>query len=200
MSAVYVRQFPVDRKPEFLWAALVVGSLFVVSAIVLAPVLVSRGANPLSFTIYQTFSHLCHQLPDRSFHIVGQKFAVCSRCTGIYFGFAASVLLHPLSRPLRRTETPYRRWLFVAAVPLFVDVAVTLLGVWENTHWTRFITGALLGSVIVFYVLPGIMDLMLNRRWSSLSTEPPNPISGMTSSPEAVARAKSDYSAPHRRI
>ncbi|HLA09652.1 MAG TPA: DUF2085 domain-containing protein [Pyrinomonadaceae bacterium] len=201
MSAQYVTQFPPDRKPQFLWTTIVVTCLLLVSAIVLAPLLRAEGHTFLSLTIYQSLSYFCHQFPERSFQLAGEKFAVCTRCTGIYFGFTASLLLYPLLRPLRRTETPHRKWLLLGAFPLFLDFALTFFGVWENTHWTRFFTGALLGSVALLYVLPGLVDLIVNRRWSSTPSEKRKQLGSITSiSPEALVEAKSDYSAPHRRI
>jgi len=58
------------------------------------------------------------------------------------------------------------------------------------------LTGALLGSVVVFFVMPGIADLSL--RGLRLSTSPRPTFT--LASPESVATAPSDYSAPERRI
>src|SRR4030095_118121 len=155
------------------------------------------GHSFLGLTIYQIFSPVCHQLPERSFMLAGHKFAVCARCTGLYAGFAGVTLLYPLFRSLRRTDTPPRKWLLVAAFPLALDFSLTLLRIWENTHWSRFFTGVLLGSVAAFYVVPGLVDLATrrikkatNRSWSDVSIL----------SSEHLATAPSDYSAPHRRI
>jgi len=60
------------------------------------------------------------------------------------------------------------------------------------------LTGAVLGSAAVFYVMPGIVDLSL-RSWRDS-----RPIEAMPTftlaSPERIAAAPSDYSAPERRI
>ena len=45
-------------------------------------------------------------------------------------------------------------------------------GIWENTHLSRFLTGALLGSVAVFYVVPGLLDLRL-KEWRQLLSRKP---------------------------
>jgi uncharacterized membrane protein len=105
------------------------------------------------------FGHVCHQIPSRAFHLAGHPFAVCARCTGIYFGFAAGVLLYPLVRSLKRTDTPARKWLLLAAAPAVLDFALGLVGVWENTHLSRALSGALLGLAASFYVVPGLLDL-----------------------------------------
>jgi uncharacterized membrane protein len=130
-----------------------------VATIIGAPLFQSSGHPAFASTIYKVFSYVCHQIPERSFHLAGQQFAVCSRCTGLYAGFAVAALVYPLTRSLTRTDTPRRRWLILAAVPLLIDFSLTYFGVWENTHLSRFSTGALLGTVAVFYVMPGLVEL-----------------------------------------
>jgi uncharacterized membrane protein len=94
---------------------------------------------------------------------------VCARCTGIYAGFTVATLGYPLLRSLARTDTPPRRWLFLAAVPLAIDFSLGFFGLWENTHLSRFLTGALLSSVAVFYIVPGLVDLRLSELRQVLS-------------------------------
>ena len=197
----YIPQTGSLRRPLVMWFIAAVGSLAVMSLIIGAPLALHAGQPFWGLTLYRSFSYVCHQNPDRSFFVAGHPFAVCSRCTGLYAGFAFATLLYPLVRSLRRTEAPPRKWLFIAAAPLAIDLTVNFLGIWENTHSSRFITGALLGAVSVFYVLPGLMDLSL-REWrhkdkrstSATSISPPEMFS------TSVSAAPSDYSAPHRRI
>jgi len=186
-----------------MWLIAAMGCLAVMSLILGAPLALKAGHPLWAFTIYRSFSYVCHQIPERSFFIGGHPFAVCSRCTGLYAGFAAATFAYPLLRSLRNTEAPPRKWLFLAAAPLAIDFAVGYLGIWENTRTSRFATGALLGAVAVFYVIPGLMDLSL-REWrqkdknqaaTTASEVMPTPMFSSSSS-----RAPSDYSAPHRRI
>ena len=147
------------RVPWIAWALTAGFGLTIVSAIIAAPLFQSTGHAPFAATIYKAFSFVCHQIPERSFHLAGHQFAVCSRCTGLYSGFAAAALVYPLARSLKRTDRPRRLWLILAAVPLLADFSLTYFGVWSNTHFTRFSTGALLGSVAMFYVMPGLVEL-----------------------------------------
>lgn len=153
----------VMRSPRAIvsWVIVSVGTLLFVSMIVAAPLAAAGHHDNLAGTLYHSFGLLCHQLPERSFFIAGQKFAVCSRCTGLYFGFAATLLFYPLLKSLRRTDLPSRKWLIATAIPLLIDFGLTFFGIWENTHATRFVTGLLLGSVVVFYVMPGVVELTL---------------------------------------
>ena len=145
---------------------LAVFCLVVLAAIVAAPVAAAQGQPAFAATIYKTFSFLCHQIPERSFHVAGHQFAVCSRCTGLYSGFAFATLAYPLVRSLKRTDTPRVIWLLLSAVPLAVDFSLTYFGVWQNTHLTRFATGALFGSVAAIFIVPGLIEMssVLSRR------------------------------------
>src|SRR5215213_5978905 len=167
----YVPQVVPTRRPLVFWLVSAATVLGLVALILMAPVAAAGGHNGLAFAIYRAFGTLCHQIPERSYFIDGHKFAVCSRCTGIYFGFAFTLLLYPLIRSLRATETPLRKWLLLAAVPLAIDFSLTFFGIWENTHTSRLLTGTLLGSVAVFYVAPGLMELSL-RPLRRLRTPP----------------------------
>ena len=153
----------------------------------------ASGNADLADGIYRAFAAFCHQLPERSYFIDGHKFAVCSRCTGIYFGFAFTLLLYPLVRSLRNAAFPERRWLILATVPLAIDWSLTFFGIWENTHTSRLVTGLLLGGTAVFYVMPGIIDLSFRlRRRPAAPTDPPRPTFTLVS-PESIAAAPSDY-------
>lgn len=157
-----------------VWVAVAVFGLALVSAIIGAPLGESSGHVGFAAAIYKTFSFVCHQIPERSFHLAGHKFGVCSRCTGLYAGFAGAALIYPLVRSLQRTDTPSRLWLILATLPLVIDFALGYFSIWENTHLSRFLTGALLSSVAVFYIMPGLIDLssvIVRRRARSSGTE-----------------------------
>jgi hypothetical protein len=47
----------------------------------------------------------------------------------------------------------------MATLPLAIDFALGYFSIWENTHLSRFATGALLSSVAVFYIMPGLIEL-----------------------------------------
>ena len=130
-----------------------------VAAIIAAPLAQANNHFAFAAPIYKTFSYLCHQIPERSFHLAGHQFAVCSRCTGLYAGFALATLSYPLFRSLPRTDTPPIIWLFASAIPLAFDFGLTYFGIWQNNHFTRFTTGALFGAVAAIYVVPGVVEV-----------------------------------------
>jgi hypothetical protein len=55
----------------------------------------------------------------------------------------------------------------LAALPLALDFALGFFGIWENTHLSRVLTGALLGAVAVFYIVPGLFDFV-QTGWRTL--------------------------------
>jgi uncharacterized membrane protein len=149
----------VSRRAIAVWAITCSIALAILGLIVVAPVSQAYGHPAVAASIYKIFSFVCHQIPERSFHLAGHQFAVCSRCTGLYAGFAIAALVYPLARSLTRTDTPSRLWLMLATLPLLIDFALGYFSIWENTHLSRFLTGALLSSVAVFYIMPGLIDL-----------------------------------------
>ena len=190
----YVPQTGSIRRPLVSWFIVLAFALSICSLIIAAPIALANGHSALAFNIYLPFSYLCHQIPARSFYLAQHPFAVCSRCTGIYAGFLLGVITYPLVKSLRSTVTPERRWLFIAAIPLAIDFSLEFLGIWHNTHSSRFFTGALLGGVAVFYVLPGLIELSLREHSGSTSKIASGNLLTSNSS------APSDYSAPERRI
>ena len=154
----------VDRRALAVWCAASALALSLVGLIVAAPLLAAAGHGFWARAVYDGLAPVCHQMVERSFHLHGLPFAVCARCTGMYAGFALGALTHPLLRGLGSRETPRRGWLIAAFVPTAVDFALGFFGLWENTHLSRSLTGALFGAVAALYVLPGLVDLSHMRR------------------------------------
>jgi uncharacterized membrane protein len=128
--------------------------------IVAAPIALYAGHYSLSSLFYATFSMICHQIPERSFYLSGYPLAVCARCTGVYLGFFIGLLSFTI-KPIE--VAPPRIWFFLALVPTLLDWTFDFVGVLENTHLSRGLTGLLPGFVSVYYILPGLVSL----RWNS---------------------------------
>jgi uncharacterized membrane protein len=152
------------RRARAGWAAATGLAAGFVVLIVGAPLLKAGGLQAAADTVYGSFALLCHQMDERSFHLLGFKLAVCARCFGLYAGALAGALLYPLARPLVRRDLPARGWLVAAAVPTTIDFALGFFRVWENTHASRFLTASLCGVAVAFYLVPGAVDLALTSR------------------------------------
>jgi uncharacterized membrane protein len=190
------------RSQVLMWGGAAVLALVWMGMIVGAPLAEAHGYAGVAQVLYKAFDPLCHQIPERSFHLEGHAFAVCARCTGIYAGFAAGIIFYPLVRSLKRTDTPARTWLILAAMPLAVDWSLGFFGIWANTHLSRFLTGALLGVVCALFVVPGLMDV-LDVDWRRFFKNSPadalqKPETVLPISHERVAQ--SDYGSPSSRI
>jgi len=118
------------------WAVLVVAVPLAGSTAGAPGVLRWTGAG-----VYLAGSLVCHQLPERSFHAHGAKWPVCARCSGLYIGGAAGVLLAWLAGG-RRAAVPFGAWrgiLLAMAVP----TAVTVAAEWWNPAWSSGLVRAL---------------------------------------------------------
>lgn len=134
--------------------------LFVwISFILLAPFAENHGLTSLSAPIYKFFSYICHQMAERSFSIGNAPFAVCARCFGVYFGLLLGVLIYPFFNRIEETEPPRRIWLFLSLIPMGIDWALGVFGIWENTHWSRLATGVVLGVVCALFIVPALIEL-----------------------------------------
>lgn len=80
----------------------------------------------------------CHQMPERSFFILGYQMPICARCTGICVGYIFAFLLLPLF---------CIDWTFGGAfcAIMFLDWFVQRIGIQESNNIRRLITGTLCG-------------------------------------------------------
>lgn len=147
-----VRVWMVGLAVVFVWALLIVG----------LPVIKASGFISISAPFYHFVSFLCHQNPVRSFHIAGEQFAVCSRCTGVYFGLLFGFAVYPLWRNIDDIEPLSKFWLFLSLVPMSIDWALTFLGIWENTQLSRFITGLIVGVACSTFIVPATVEITRN--------------------------------------
>jgi uncharacterized membrane protein len=157
-------EFPL-RGSWVAWVCVAACALLWMGLMVSAPVAAAGGHETLAFVIYQGLDGVCHQMPERSFHIAGHPLAVCARCSGIYAGFTLAALLYPLlARLLPARGTPRREWLILALAPATIDFTLGITGLWANTHLSRSLTGAWLGAWLAFYVVPGMLEIFWRRR------------------------------------
>jgi uncharacterized membrane protein len=132
--------------------------------IFLAPALAARGSAGAARLLYGAFSPICHQIPGRCFSFQGHPLAVCGRCLGIYTGFAAGLVLYPFVRGFSKIELPSVRVFLPLTLPLALDGAAGILGIWASPIGVRFATGLVWGLVLPFFFVTGLADLFLARR------------------------------------
>lgn len=155
----------------FAWLALLVASPF-------API-------PLAAVMYGIGGFICHQIPERSFHLGGLQIPVCARCLGIYAGFAVTAGVHiaatsfPGSPESRALSPSAARWVFAGgALPTAVGLGLEWGSVWSGSNITRAIAGITLGAGVALVVMSAVATLHYNscqrRRPTGPSQLPPH--------------------------
>jgi uncharacterized membrane protein len=157
----------ISRTVLAVYLLTVAGTAIWLSAIFLAPVLAGRGSGWAARLIYAAFSPICHQVPGRCFTFHGHPLAVCGRCLGIYTGFAAGLVLYPFVRGFSKLKLPSARAFLLLTLPMAVDGAAGILGIWASTIAARFVTGVVWGTVLPVFFVTGLADLLLARRRKS---------------------------------
>ena len=167
-SAEYTTQQAWSRYRSQAWKVWTIGLAIVALwtfAIIAAPLAKANGLAALSSPLYSFFSYICHQIPDRSFYVLGEQFGVCSRCFGVYFGILTGFAAYPLWRPVETTEPLPRFWLFLSIIPISIDWSLTVFGIWENTQLSRFITGLILGFACATFIVPAAVEITRNLNY-----------------------------------
>ena len=109
----------------------------------------------------------CHQRPDRSFFYQGKQFPVCARCTGVFIGHCAALLLFCF----RIVLSPLL--CIVLLSTMGVDWGIQECGIRESTNRRRLITGILggLGLYSMYlYAIRGVYRQL--RRWLHRTPQP----------------------------
>lgn len=129
-------------------AALTVAATIWALVLVATPLVAARAARGWTpwgvLLVYQLGALICHQRPERSFHLAGVQMPVCARCFGLYAAGAAGLLV---AWTLRGTWTRdhVRGLLAVSAIPIAVSVALEWAGAITTTNLFRTMTGWPLG-------------------------------------------------------
>ena len=139
-------------------AAATIAAVFWLSIIVSAPLALSHGHLPgVTAAVYHAGSRICHQRPERSFHVAGAQLPVCARCFGLYFsGALGLVAASRRRRPLSGRAA--RLLLGLTALPIAATVALEWSGVMQTSNLQRFLTGLPLGfaaGVVIVRSLAG---------------------------------------------
>ena len=107
---------------------------------------------------------ICHRIPARSFHLHGHALPLCARCTGIYLGVMAGVIVYGLSGRLRSGRLPPVRVL-IALVLFGLAIAVDGINsylslfafytpLFTPNNTLRLITGLYAGLTMITIMLP----------------------------------------------
>ena len=132
----------------------------------------------LAAGVYAIGAHVCHQLPERSFHIGFDQLPVCARCTGIYAGVAlAAVSAIGRSSRLWPARLSARAMLALGATPTVVTVLAEWGGIWQPSNVVRAIAGLTLGAAVGLILADAAATLHYDRcaRRPPARLTPPSP-------------------------
>ena len=130
--------------------------------VVLASVVLARqhGQFPMwTIAIYAIGSKICHQIPQRSFHLNGVQWPVCARCLGLYLsapvGAMAALVAHGRARRGDARLWRLGAWplAVIAAVPTAVTLAIEWPGLGAPSNLSRALAALPLGAAIAFLVV-----------------------------------------------
>jgi uncharacterized membrane protein len=139
---------PVYRRLLILATVAWTTSLFLAAYIAASPH-GNSASYGLALAVYGLGSFICHQRPERSFHLWTAQLPVCARCTGIYVGAAVAAIASPRAWRARRGPTAV---LVAAAANAMTLVYERLTGV-TPSNWIRAVAGFLLGAVVMAVLL-----------------------------------------------
>jgi uncharacterized membrane protein len=136
------------------WALLLVAAPFAASR-----PHASTIAGMLTVGVYAVGSLVCHQLPERSYHLWAAQMPVCARCAGIYFGAVLGILGARAFQASagRSAESLALHRVRVALALAVLPSLLTLVYEWTTgvmpAHAIRAAAGAPIGVVVAWLVV-----------------------------------------------
>ena len=115
---------------------------------------------PLAAALYALGSHICHQRPERSFHLFAAQLPVCARCAGIYAGVVAGSVFAVPARMRARLEVLSPRTLLLwSALPTAVTVGSEWIGASAWSNAARAAAGLPVGAAMALVVAQSLATL-----------------------------------------
>jgi uncharacterized membrane protein len=100
------------------------------------------------------FRLVCHGIPHRCLALWGVPMPICARCTAIYGGLLAGIVLLRLLPAM--SERAARLGMMIAATPLGIDGLTQLTTLRESTNTLRMITGLVGGIGFALWALTAV--------------------------------------------
>jgi uncharacterized membrane protein len=131
---------------------LTLGGVLWAMAILVVPIAVHQRRAPLATSAaYTAASLVCHQRPERTFHVSGVAGLVCARCAGLYLAAAAAAALAWLGSP--RAPRAIRTVWLAAALPTAITIALEWPGIADPGNAGRAASALPLGAVSAWVCL-----------------------------------------------
>lgn len=138
------------------------------AAIGAAPLAQGASAGDLQLQVaglsYLVGSFVCHQRPERSFHVAGAQLPVCARCAALYWGGAiglagwlvfrrdgsrtATAVVEAQTHRAPINRTLFAHVIFILGLPIAVTLASSAAGWWDSSNAFRAVTSAPFGIAV----------------------------------------------------
>ena len=112
---------------------------------------IAHGASMRWRLLFRLF---CHGIPERCIWIWGVPMPICARCTAIYAGLAASLLVFFVLP--RMSELAARIVLAIAVTPMAIDGLTQLVRLRESTNTLRAATGLAAGIAFGLWAITAV--------------------------------------------
>jgi uncharacterized membrane protein len=112
---------------------------------------IAHGASMQWRVLFRLF---CHGIPSRCLTLWSVPMPICARCTAIYGGLLAGIVLMPVLPAIR--ERAARIAMFAAATPLGIDGLTQLTTLRESTNALRIATGLAAGIGFALWALTAV--------------------------------------------
>ncbi len=103
---------------------------------------------------YVGFRLVCHQRPDRTFHLGGRPLGVCQRCSGLYTGLWVGWLAGGVTPWTRRRMRALVYGVLAAWGLMSLEWLLGVVTTWNHPE-TRFLTGLVAGGSVQYVLLSG---------------------------------------------
>jgi uncharacterized membrane protein len=125
--------------------------IVMLSAAVACTWALAHGASPL---LRLAFRPMCHGIPSRCLMLWNTPMPICARCTAIYGGLFAGLVLFFIAPWIHERIA---RWtMYIAATPMAIDGVTQLLRFRESTNSLRIATGSVAGFAFGYWILSAI--------------------------------------------
>jgi len=92
----------------------------------------------------------CHQKPERSFFIGEYQMPVCARCTGVFIGYLATILLLPFTKGKEKISKIVAA---IGCVTMLTDWSLQAFKIKESTNKRRLLSGIIGGfGIMTFWI------------------------------------------------
>jgi hypothetical protein len=121
-----------------------------VAIVVATPLALAHGFTLLPAVVYEAAGLICHQRPERSFHLAGIQLPVCARCVGLYASGAAGAVAACMAGLKGSSRLPTPRAtvaLALAALPTVVTVGLEWADALHPGGLARALTALPLGAL-----------------------------------------------------